>query len=80
MKLQCVAFKNTRFNCLVITLGAGKSLKFSKIGEVHDVSDDVGYEIMASHKGMLKQVKEETPKKAPTAAPQNKMASSNRRK
>lgn len=86
MKLECVAFKNARFNCLVVTLGAGKSLKFSKIGEVHEVADELGYEIMAGHKGMLKQVQEAPkksralPKDPPMAAPENKMASSNRHK
>ena len=86
MKLQCIAFKNARFNTLVVTLGAGKSLKFDKIGQEAEVDDELGYEIMARHKGMLKQV-QETPKKTrglpkdpPTVAPENKMASSNRHK
>lgn len=80
MKFKCKAFKNNRFNVLVVPLGAGKTLTFNEVGQVleADIPEKQAYELMAQYDGMLEMIKE-VPKKTVTP-PENKMASPNRRK
>jgi len=62
MRLQCVKLPHKRTNCLVITLGAGKAVKFA-VGEIVDLADPkygfadpevIGHQMLGKHPGLLK--------------------------
>lgn len=88
MKLQCIALPRKGTNCLVITLGAGKSVKFAA-GEIVDLTDKklrfedpehIGHILLGKYPKCLKMVKEVkevkravvTENKALQQAPRNK--------
>lgn len=78
MKLKCIGYRSPRFNNLVVSLGAGKSLKFY-IGDEHEVDDKTGHEILSRPlmSKCLVMVADAKPAPKPAA---NKMPASDKRK
>lgn len=73
MRLQLRKMKHRHANCYVVPLGAGRALKFSKVGDItDDMEEEEAYEILGKHAQYLAPVKDDS--ELVMSSPKNKAA------
>ena len=76
MHLRLTGYPRQAQNCLVMTTSVG-TFKLTAVGDVIDVPDQAGYEILAKYASCVEVVREATSKRKGKmmASPENKMVS-----